>query len=52
MIRSIIQAYEKTVKGESTTIDKVGATTTTTTNLDGTTSTTQTTATTAGVTQN
>ena len=46
MIRSIIQAYEKTVKGEQTNVDMVGATTasTDTTGTETTTSTTSTTA--------
>lgn len=44
MIRSIIQAYEKTVKGENVNIDQVGATTTDTTQTTGTSTETETTA--------
>lgn len=42
MIRSIIQAYEKTVKGENVNVDQVGATTTDTTQITGTTTKTET----------
>ncbi|MFR0856085.1 peptidoglycan D,D-transpeptidase FtsI family protein [Ruminococcus sp.] len=46
MIRSIIQAYEKTVRGEQVNIDAVGAQTTVSTDTTGTETTTSTTSTT------
>ena len=46
MIRSIIQAYEKTVRGEQVSVDAVGAQTTVSTDTTGTETTTSTTSTT------